>query len=1174
MGGEMTASGRARAEGKLDAVRTRALVLAGFPTLAAAAGAAPFRAARALVAGARGALTADAVAALAPGIDPATAPAAPLRALGLEASAAAALGEAGVVTVADLAALGDAVEAALIAASRDNGFAERPSAPAELIPTALGAVASTVRFASFVLERELADLTLLVDEDCVEPMPLSGALKQPGHLGEIFTRVRCPQVGLGFLVDHRQRWINLGTHLGEVTHSLSLAPGEQRQIAYVNWRRSQRTRASDSAEARESVTAEFVQTRALEEVTSATAREHASGGSNTEANSAATAAGVVGAVALGAGIGATIGTVVAPGVGTMVGGLIGAGVSGVLAAGVVTTAAGASGTIEADTNGDREIVARLNQRISLSTSQNASAVRSLWSTAVVEDAQSETARATTSNVTNYNHMHALNIQYYELLQHYVTRVEIERVEPLLFLPTTALDFTDNRFIRDYWHAIRPHLPAALQEPGDAYFVEDRVPARAPSPRAEPPLLVPTPSRLDGLQVRLSFTSDDPGDIALTVGRGEDDEIAGEEIFPRTIGDVSFRHFRFPRIEGARAIGRLVLRVEGHAKRYRINAVVLAGRYTLGAESRDLSNTTVGSEVIQAGQRRHFLEWTMPRVPDPGPTSEEIRARAIARAKIIARNDADADAHVRLVANHARFLAELRVEVLRRRHALTRAILAAIEPEEIVALLRAVRLGHRDASAGFGVPLTAIAHPYPVAMTPGAIVLRMRRLDRAAIDALVRRLPIASKLTESLSLLEYANEVLVHFSDPVVRDAAAVTDQVFLPSGGMFAEAVLGRANSAEYLDLERYFQWTDSPIPHQPPPISPTSTDSRFQRGEADATAPSATLAPLAPEAFPDSATAPGTLAALAQAGLFRDMSGRAELAQIIGSVTGLAGQMGEAAASMTGAAADRALSTAGQLSQTAMTLAQGAASPASTPVSQTRLGAAMAGQRALDEQAAAAADPASGVAPPTQDAQNIVRAASGQPAAPPPSTRSVTVTARFVSIHGATIPQAALATIFKLLSLRVGTASHLFTHGNAAFTAANGTLQLTPVAGEAYEAVATGVTGVDGQVAVQVELGAQTFAANRLLPSLPERMAVAFRFEGQQIPITRSSATARIEAVMDETAKALTISGQEAADILAVVNVGAPADPPVDPAASARQVTESVLVPTGTILIDVELSA
>ncbi|MES2521388.1 MAG: hypothetical protein V4617_01730 [Gemmatimonadota bacterium] len=1165
----MAALGRNKESGGLDALRAQALVRAGFPTLGAAASAAPIRAARALVAAARGNLSAAAVAALAPGLDPATTPAAPLHTLGLAPAAVAALGSAGVVTVADLAALGDEVEAALLAAARDNGFSERPSAPAELIPTAIGAVASTVRFASFVRERELTSLTLLVDDDCVEPLPLSGTLKQPGNLGEIFTRVRCPQVGLGYLVDHRQRWINLGSHLGEVTHSLSLAPGEQRQLAYVTWRRTQRTRADESAEAQEAVAAQFVQTRALEEVTSATAREQASGGSQTEANSAATAAGVVGAVAIGAGLGATIGTVAVPGVGTVVGGLIGAGVSGVLAAGLVTTAAGASGTIESDTDGDRRIVARLNQRIALSTSQNASAVRSLWSTAVVEDTQGETARASTSNVTNYNHMHALNVQYYELLQHYMTRVDVERVEPLLFVPITALDFTGHRFIRDYWHAVRPLLPAALQEPGDAYFVDDSVPDAAPAPRNVPPALVLTPSRLEGLRIRLAFVSDGAVQITLAVGLDAAREVVGEEEFPRTAGDVSFRIFRFPRIDDARTIERLVLRVDGHSQRFSISALVLDGRYTLGAEARDLDDTAIGTEPIQAGQRRHFLPWTMPRLADPGPTPAEVRERAIDIARTRARNEAEANAHARLVANEARFLAELRAEVLRRRHAFTRAILAAIEPEEVLALMRAVRFGHRDAPTEPGVPLSLIADPSPVAVTPGALVFRLRRLDSATRTAIAGRLRFARELPDRVALLGYADELLTHFANPAVREAAAVTDQLFLPTGGMFAEAVLGRSNAAEYLDLERYFQWTDSPIPHQPPPIASASTDSRFQRGTADADVPGATLTPAAPVAFPDPVTASGTLAALAQAGLFRDLSGRAELAQIVGSVAGLAGQLGEAAASMTGAAADRALATAGQLSQTAMTLAQGAAAPAGSPVSQTRMGAAVNGQRALDAQATAAADPGSGVTPPSPEAQQLVRAAAGLPPAPPSTSRSVTVTARFLSIHGAPITRATMDTVFKLLSIRVGTATNLFAHGDPDF-AANGTLQLTPVAGDAYEALVTGVVDGGAQVGAHVETGGRTFEVARPFATLPDRLEVALRFEGRSVRITRSSAEPRSEAIADATAQALGIDAQETGALLAVVNAGAPADPPVDALASATSVTEDVIVPTGALLVEV----
>jgi hypothetical protein len=39
------------------------------------------------------------------------------------------------------------------------------------------------------------------------------------------------------------------------------------------------------------------------------------------------------------------------------------------------------------------------------------------------------------------------------------------------------------------------------------------------------------------------------------------------------------------------------------------------------------------------------------------------------------------------------------------------------------------------------------------------------------------------------------------------------DLVSVPTGGVFAEAVLGRSNSAEKLDLTRFWNWQDSPIP-------------------------------------------------------------------------------------------------------------------------------------------------------------------------------------------------------------------------------------------------------------------------------------------------------------------------------------------------------------------------
>ena len=51
----------------------------------------------------------------------------------------------------------------------------------------------------------------------------------------------------------------------------------------------------------------------------------------------------------------------------------------------------------------------------------------------------------------------------------------------------------------------------------------------------------------------------------------------------------------------------------------------------------------------------------------------------------------------------------------------------------------------------------------------------------------------------------------------------------IPTGGVFAEAVQGRANSAEKLDVTRFWNRQDSPIPLQPPEIAAINMESRAQ---------------------------------------------------------------------------------------------------------------------------------------------------------------------------------------------------------------------------------------------------------------------------------------------------------------------------------------------------------
>ena len=104
----------------------------------------------------------------------------------------------------------------------------------------------------------------------------------------------------------------------------------------------------------------------------------------------------------------------------------------------------------------------------------------------------------------------------------------------------------------------------------------------------------------------------------------------------------------------------------------------------------------------------------------------------------------------------------------------------------------------------------------------------------------------------------------------------------LPSGGVFAEAVLGRFNAAEKMDLTRFWNWQDSPIPIVAPEIAPLEAGSRAQ---SDEIRPGQLSQPVlsiqAPTALPDPAGIAAIIGAIQQGNMFRDMSGLAQTAAL-----------------------------------------------------------------------------------------------------------------------------------------------------------------------------------------------------------------------------------------------------------------------------------------------------
>lgn len=854
----------------------------------------------------------------------------------------------GIKTIGDLAQLAKEADEIILATIEDNGFKEKPSAPAQLLPGLIGSVASSVRFTSFIRDVDLRRLTFGFDVDCLVGLPLS----KSGTLAEIFMEQKCPVIHLGYMCDHRQKWINLGTHLGEVVHSVSLAPGESRNIALVNWRRRQLTALEERTTTNEQLTATFVQNRALEEIVSAVAHEHQSGQTQTEANTAATAVsfvgagGIMGGAALavpGAVLGGIVGSWV-PALGTTIGALAGGavggfvgGAAGMAAGGLVYSGAQALGMIEADTEGDRSIVADVHQRISLSTSQTASAVRSLWSTAVVEDAQSEGVDVQTSNITNYNHMHALNIEYYEILQHYLARIELERVQPIIFLPFTFLKFHNLRFIRDYWDVVRLHIEDEnLRNQGDSYFVNDGPPS-SPDLLPVPPLPIPPaaqqPPKLKNLEIDLLWKASF-GHMELKIMRG-DEEIKPKEEKPGGMGNDMAGYnlgirYKFPDIINNADEITAVNVSKGQAITTSIDVRVRVVRGQLYSGNTFLDNLAgqiiVNDKTVRAENVNQEFSWKPAGSfdLDNPPGQADYLEKKVEYDDAIAENARRQNTFDQLVQNHHWFEQRLQRLVLRRRHYFTRVMLNAIEPEEIIQLLEAVKISHEDApNPDNGIPLNAIAHTIPIGMTAGGFVLKLKRLDKEALSRLPSSIVGNLRDTDLARLLLYADQTLRFFEEPQRKDAIAQTEHIYVPTGGLFAEAILGRANGAEYLDMERYFNWQDAPIPHQAPAIQPVGTDSRFQRSDVSVHVPEGNLQVINPVNMPDPTGLQAVLTAIQNPNIFRDMSKASELVSIVGSLSTLAGQMGQAASSMTGEAAKQALQTAASAGNAAAGLAQ-----------------------------------------------------------------------------------------------------------------------------------------------------------------------------------------------------------------------------------------------------------
>jgi hypothetical protein len=772
--------------------------------------------------------------------------------------------------------------------------------------------------------------SLLFDGFVEGPAAGGHPIEGPVDVAALIPEEGYSRAALGGVLTFTQSWFTKALSLGNLIHSVALAPGESTKIAMIDWSRRTSAHAAEDITQGEDIISDTVRARAISEVTRAVARETQEGRSSASSKSFALEQGDSTGEAHLRDLNINpstkaVGGVTSPGVST----------SGTSQG---SSRGESSSTGWSTTTGERDIAASLTQDVVDRTHQASHSVRSRRASIVREASQAEREEITTRTVTNYNHMHALTIEYYEVVQLYRMAVELTKAERCAFVPLKLLDFQDRRVVERY----RAVLAASALTPAVAQILE------------YPP---------GTAQIRA--TSVDRGGLAPDTH----DDIPGPKnqwwaqsvnMFRRQTGfDVQVT-----------SDGRLVLPADAVWNQFSLNVYTGSG-HLVGLAVTKTDGTTVALD-------------------GNGYTGEGVKLAEVASVAITTEGVAPEDSLALFIAGRYRGAYQLfpLVPLPAFKSGVTTAVLTCgvISPDALAHLVdhqlyysQAVWRSLDPATIGIMLsqltwpvagqqrPLVELVDPTPAAVAANYLVLRLS----------------GEGVEQHKKWLEEKN----------IRVGERREELVPIPSGGVFAEAVLGRSNSAERLEITRFWNWQDSPIPVSAPEIAPVQAGSRR---DPDTTTPGQLGAPVvtvvSPPALPDPAGLGAVLTAIQNGSMFRDMSG---LAATIGlSQAGLAGaqQAATAAATQAGHNAEVAAQLGAKVAELVADVAKAYINKMGTPGGGlasltgglTGQGAKIAQGQEMDKRDATGQPSGGSAHPPVPGSSNGARPASpGRPSGP-----------------------------------------------------------------------------------------------------------------------------------------------------------------------------------------------
>jgi len=609
---------------------------------------------------------------------------------------------------------------------------------------------------------------------------------------------------IGAILTYEQAWYERGLALGKLLHSTSLAPGEVTKIAISHFDRATAGHAGQSASQSDSIESGAVAQSGVQEVQQATSRDTQSGKSmqasgSTQAN---------------------------------VGGSGGALFWGASASASVSASMGVS---MSSSQSEAKMAAYGARNVNQTTVAHSHAHRGRVATQVQEVSEDESQSARARVLANYNHMHALNMLFFEVLQVYDIHAKVIDAERVIFIPSVSPEI-DEKFLERY----RGVVIEVMAEAGYPKFGHN----------------------LDDLIHHSSYLHLDESE-KLNQATQELNKSINDNKIDSMPSDTVSRDLGFQWLKTALENEKTDLNKNDNQKKILeiangANSNSLHGIYRNVTFSSHETNSTRRIDLLRDTYHKAIL-WSDQFAVDHGKYSsnphfsqDRFEPDIVRVEKVIKieesyhrwqqiKNDKDLSDHVHKTLEQ---IAQNKSRILQR-------VYAQMSGEHFMRILV-----NREYD---GEPLEQLVDPRPIAVHGHYIAFKFRHADQDG-DA-----------TFSDSYTQHAKDGV-----PMAK--------VALPSGGVFGEAVLGQGVAAEKIDLTRFWKWQDSPIPILPPDIKPTSMESRAKGVNLRAAQLDASSAQL----MQPQNIAPIDLSTITErvSANIRDMSGRDTLASSLAAQT------------------------------------------------------------------------------------------------------------------------------------------------------------------------------------------------------------------------------------------------------------------------------------------------